>query len=65
MAVVRVYTVVSKNPLFKLEVLYKCGEKLVGERTKRSSLKVKATELLFADDANAVSVDRQTMEELL
>ncbi len=24
MTVVRVYTVVSKNPLFKLEALYKC-----------------------------------------
>jgi len=34
---------------------------LVGERTRRP-LRVKATELLFADDAAAVGVDRQTME---
>ncbi len=37
------------------------GGKLVGERMRRP-LKVKATELLFADDAAAASVDRNTME---
>ncbi len=46
---------------FRVDVMYKCGGKLVGERTRRP-LKVKATELLFADDDAAVSVDRNTME---
>ena len=44
-----------------MDILYKCGGKLTGERTRNpSSLTV--TELLFADDAAAVGTTRESME---
>ena len=46
---------------FGVDVLYKCGGKLVGERTRRPS-HITVTELLFADDAVAVGSDRGSME---
>ena len=46
---------------FGVDVLYKCGEKLVGERTRRPS-HIRVTELLFADDAVAVGSGRGSME---
>ena len=39
---------------FRVDVLYKCGGKLVGERTRRPSM-MTVTELQFADDAAVVS----------
>ena len=42
-------------------MLYKCGGRLVGERTRRPS-SVTMTELLFADDAAVVSTSRESME---
>ena len=42
---------------FGIDILYKCG-KLVGEKTRRPST-ANITELLFADDAAAVSNTRQ------
>ena len=38
-----------------------CGGKLVGERTRRP-LRVKVTELMFADDVAAIGSDRVSME---
>ena len=46
---------------FGVDVLYKCGGKLVGERTRRPS-QTRISELLFADDAAAVSTTRKGME---
>ena len=46
---------------FGVDVLYKCGGKLVGERT-RKPLNIRVTELLFADDAVAIGTDRESME---
>lgn len=46
---------------FGVDVFYKCGGKLVGERTRRP-FHIKVTELLFADDAAAVGTDRESME---
>ena len=46
---------------FGVDILYKCGGKLVGERTRKpGSLKV--SELQFADDAAAVGTSRRSME---
>lgn len=45
-----------------VEILYKCGGKLVGERTRRPSV-INVTELLFADNAAVVSPDRESMVE--
>lgn len=44
-----------------MEVLYKCGGRLVCERTRRPS-PVTMTELLFADDAAVVGTARESME---
>ena len=44
-----------------VDVHYKCGGRLVGQRTRRPS-KVRVTELLFADDAAAVGTSRESME---
>ena len=44
-----------------MDVHYKCGGRLVGQRTRRPS-KVRVTELLFADDAAAVGTSRESME---
>ena len=41
--------------------MYKCGGRLVGERTRRPS-KMTVTELLFADDAAAVGTTRESIE---
>ncbi len=41
---------------------YKCGGKLVGERTRRLD-KMTVTELQFADDLAAVSTTRTKIEE--
>ena len=45
---------------FGTEVLYKCGGKLVGERTRRPS-HVLVTELQFADDAAIVGDSRESI----
>ncbi len=45
-----------------VDVLYKCGGKLVGERTRRPD-KMTVTELQFADDLAAVSTTRVKVEE--
>ncbi len=45
-----------------VDILYKCGGKLIGEKTRRPSAD-KVTELLFADDAAVMSPDRESMEE--
>ena len=45
---------------FGAEVLYKCGGKLVGERTRRPS-HVLVTELQFADDAAVVGDSRESI----
>ena len=42
-------------------VHYKCGGRLVGQRTRRPS-KVRVTELLFTDAAAAVGTSRESME---
>ena len=39
---------------FRVDVLYKCGGKLVGDRTRRPSM-MTVTELQFADDAAVVT----------
>ena len=44
-----------------VDILYKCGGKLIGERT-RSPQTAKVNELLFADDAAVVSTTRGKME---
>ena len=44
-----------------VEVLYKCGGKLVGERTRRPS-KVAVTELQFADDVAVLGSTREEIE---
>ena len=44
-----------------VDVFYKCGGKLVGDRTRRP-FHIKVTELLIADDAAAVGTDRESME---
>ena len=46
---------------FGVEVLYKCGGKLVGERTRRP-VKATVTELQFADDAALVGSSREEIE---
>ena len=46
---------------FGVDILYKCGGKLVGEKTWRPSTAI-ITELLVADDAAAVSNTRQYIE---
>ena len=46
---------------FGVDIFYKCSGKLTGERT-RSPSSFTATELLFADDAAAVSTSRESME---
>ncbi len=46
---------------FGVEILYKCGGKLVGERTRRPS-RVAVTELQFADDAAEVTSTREEIE---
>ena len=46
---------------FGVDILYKCGGKLIGERT-RSPSSLTVTELLFADDAAAVGTTRESME---
>ena len=46
---------------FGVDVQYKYGGKLVGERTRRP-LTGKITELLFADNAVATGTDRDGME---
>ena len=51
----------SKCKEFGVDVMYKCGGKLVGKRTRRP-LRIKVTELMFADDAVAISSDRVSME---
>ena len=51
----------SKCKEFGVDVMYKCGGKLVGERTRRP-LRIKVTELMFADDAAPVGSDRVSME---
>ena len=45
-----------------VEVLYKCSGKLVGTRT-RSPARTSVTELMFADDACAVTTSREHMEQ--
>ena len=45
-----------------VEVLYKCGGKLVGEWTRRPSSMVE-TECQFADDAAVVGETRERMRE--
>ncbi len=45
-----------------VEVLYKCGGKLVGERTRRPD-KMTVTKLQFADDLAAVSTTARTKIE--
>ena len=47
-----------------VDVHYKCGGRLVGQRTRRPS-KVRVTELLFADDAAAVGTSREGWSMLL
>ena len=46
---------------FGVDILYKCSGKLVGERTRKPD-RLKISELLFADDAAAVSTSRRSME---
>ena len=41
--------------------MYKCGGKLIGERTRRPQATT-VSELLFADDAAVVSTTRDKME---
>ena len=47
---------------FGVEVVYKCGGKLVGERTRRP-LKTTATGIQFADDAALVGSSREEIEK--
>ena len=51
----------AKCSTFGVKILYKCGGKLVGERSRRLD-RCLLTELLFADDAVAVGSDRRSME---
>ena len=44
-----------------VDILYKCGGKLIGERTRRPS-GATVNKLLFADDAVIVSSTRENME---
>ena len=46
---------------FGVDILYKCGGKLVGERTRRPC-HLRISELLFADDAVAVGTSRSGIE---
>ena len=46
---------------FGVDILYKCGGKLVGERTRKPD-RLKISELLFADNAAAVGTSRKSME---
>ena len=46
---------------FGVDILYKCGRKLIGERTQKPD-RLKISELLFADDAAAVGTSRRSME---
>ena len=46
---------------FGVDILYKCGGKLIGERTGKPD-RLKFSELLFADDAAAVGTSRRSME---
>ena len=47
---------------FGVEILYKCGGKLVGERTRRPETTI-LTEFLFADDAAAICTNRSDIEK--
>ena len=51
----------EKCRYFGVDILYKCGEKLIGERT-RIPCCTKMSEFLFADDAAAVGTSRRSME---
>ena len=51
----------TKCKEFGVDVLYKCGGKLVGERTRRP-YNVRVMGLMFADDAVAIGTDRVSME---
>ena len=51
----------KRSQPFGVEVHYKCGGKLVGDRT-RWPLKTTATELQFADDAALVGSSREEIE---
>ena len=46
---------------FGVDILYKCGGKLIGERTRRPCC-TKMSEFLFTDDAAAVGTSRRNME---
>ena len=46
---------------FGVDILYKCGGKLVGERTQKPD-RLKIFELLCADDAAAVGTSRRSMK---
>ena len=46
---------------FGVDILYKCGGKLIGERTWKPD-RLKISEILFADDAAAVGTSRRSME---
>ncbi len=46
---------------FGVDILYKCGGKLIGERTRRPCC-IKVSKFLFADDAAAVGTSRRSME---
>ena len=46
---------------FGVSVLYKCGGKLVGERTRRPFI-ARVSKLQFADDLAAVGTSRESME---
>ena len=51
----------ERSQLFGVDILYKRGGKLIGEGT-RSPSSLSVTELLFADDAAAVSTTRESMK---
>ena len=53
----------KRSQPFSVEVHYKCGGRLVGERTSRP-LKTIATELQFADDAALVGSSREEIERV-
>ena len=46
---------------FGIDILYKCGGKLIGERTWKPD-RLKISGLLFADDAAAVGTSRRSLE---
>ena len=54
----------SRCQPFGVEVLYKCGGKLVDERTRRPSSMV-VTECHFADDAAVVGETRESIEKAI